>query len=72
MVLENITRIKLDNHLIDMFKLGDIITIYFQYNNNYSSTTMYYNIKDKKYNANYNITERQKTILENYINKVYG
>lgn len=71
MKIENIKRIKLDNHIIDMFKLDDIITIYFNYNNNYSCTTIYYNLKNKKYIADYNITDRQKDILEDYINKIY-
>ena len=72
MNIENIKRIKIDNHLVDMFKLDDLVVVcYYQYNDNKSCLTMYYNLKDSKFNFNYNITDRQKTLLEDYINKNY-
>ena len=72
MTLENIKRITIDNHFIDMFKLDDIITIYFQYNNNCSCSTMYYNLSTNNFTCTNNLlTNRQKTILEKFILENY-
>ena len=71
-------KFKLDNHIIEMwqnkndFLKYDVIVIYYNYNNNYSCTSLYYNNITKKWDYINNITKRQKTILENKIDKYFN
>ena len=69
---------KIDNHIMEYYKSNNIITIYYNYNNNLQCIKLMYNIKEKYFfgcdNAIENImTKRQIKIfikqLENIIKK---
>ena len=75
--LAEIKKFKIDNHTTTttraIFEDIDIIVIYFDYNNNMDSITLYYDLKKHCFLYHYNniLTDRQKKLLENKINKYY-
>ena len=75
--LAEIKRFKIDNHTITttraIFEDIDVIIIYFDYNNNMDCITLYYDLKKQCYLYHYKniLTNRQKKLLEDKINKYY-
>lgn len=75
--LAEIKRFKIDNHNITtarfIFEDFNIISIDYNYNNNYANVTLYYNLNKKTFLYGYDriLTDRQKRLLENKIIKLY-
>ena len=75
--LAEIKKFKIDNHNITtarcIFENIDVIIIYYDYNNNYDSATIYYDLKEHKFLYDFLnlLTKRQKTILEKKVLKLY-
>jgi hypothetical protein len=75
--LAEIKKFKIDKHTVTttraIFEDIDIIVIYYDYNNNMDSITLYYDLKKQCYLYHYKniLTDRQKKLLENKINKYY-
>lgn len=75
--LMQIKHFKIDNHNITtarfIFENMDTIHVDYNYNNNYSNTTLYYDLTNKKFLYGYDriLTPRQKQLLENKILKFY-
>lgn len=67
--MDKIKRIIIDNHIVDI--MLDTYIVYFQYNNNYSQTSFYYNIELNKFMGfdEYKPTQRQLNYIKNQILK---
>lgn len=73
-----IKKFKIDNHNVTTCLFGQFdnnfeLVVYYDYNNNYDSTSLFYSLNNKKFLYGYDkiLTTRQKKLLENKILKLY-